>query len=131
MSTARIAIALAAAAGLAWALKALAIWNAGGLDRSALEGPLFALGLLLVVGAFAALDAALAGGGPFRRVVAAIGGALAGLAWVIVIESLVGGLAPDSWGWVQEEVGLWTAAVLAFLLALLLLHRRATSAHRP
>jgi hypothetical protein len=52
MTAARIAGYLAAAACVAWALKALAIWSAGGLDESALEPPLFVLGLVLVVATF-------------------------------------------------------------------------------
>lgn len=118
MSAGRLAVYLAAAACVAWALKALAIWNAGGLDRSALEGPLFALGLLLVVATFAALGVSLVRAGLVWLVLAGIAGALAGLAWVLVIESVVGGAAPDTWGWAQEEVGLWTAAVLALVATL-------------
>ena len=43
------------AAALAWALKALVIWNAGGLDESSLEAPLFVLGLVAILISAAAL----------------------------------------------------------------------------
>lgn len=119
MSPARVAVFFAVAACVAWALKALAIWNAGGLDESALEGPLFGLGLLLVVAAFAALGVSLVRAGLVARAAAGIAGVVVGLGWVVVIESLVGGAAPETWGWVREEVGLWVAAVLALGLMLL------------
>jgi hypothetical protein len=119
VSAARVAVYLAVAACAVWALKALVIWNAGGLDESALEGPLFALGLLLVVVTFAALAVSFVRAGLPWRVLAGLAGALVGLGWVLVIESLVGGAAPDTWGWVQEEVGLWVAAALALAVTLL------------
>jgi hypothetical protein len=111
MTAARLAALLAAATCVAWAAKAVAIWNAGGNELSRLEGPLFLVGLLLAVAASAALGASLARG-LLWKVVAGIAGAAAGLAFVLMVESVVGGAAPDDWGWVQVEIGLWAAALL-------------------
>jgi hypothetical protein len=113
----RLAVFLAVAACVAWTLKALAIWNAGGNDLSRLEGPLFAAGLVLAVAACAAAGISLARGA-VRRVLAGIAGAAAGLVLVLVVESVVGGAAPDDWGWVQQEVGLWAAAILVLAATL-------------
>lgn len=124
MSAARVAVSLAAAACVAWTLKALVIWTAGGLDESALEPPLFGLGLVLVVAAFSALGVSLVRAGALWKALAGVAGAAAGLGWVLVIESVVGGAAPDDWGWVAVEVGLWTAAALALVLMLLRLRAR-------
>jgi hypothetical protein len=112
VSAARLAVTLAAAACVAWTLKALAIWNAGGNDISRLEAPLFVLGLLLAVAACAVLGVSLAPAALARRILAGMAGAAAGLVVVLVVESVVGGAAPDDWGWVKQEVGLWAAAIV-------------------
>jgi lipopolysaccharide export LptBFGC system permease protein LptF len=96
------------------------IWNAGGLDESRLEGPLFALGLLVIVVAFLALGVSLAPGrGLAWKVLAGVVGAAVGVVFTLVVESVVGGAVPDGAGWVQEEAGLWAAALLALALTLL------------
>jgi hypothetical protein len=49
------------AAVAAWGIKAVAIGVAGGLEKSPFEGPLFRIGLLALVVAFAAAGVAAAG----------------------------------------------------------------------
>lgn len=62
----------------AWALKATAIAVAGGLDQSPFEGPLFGLGLILLLTAFAATGLAITTGRRTgMRVLGAGGGLLA------------------------------------------------------
>jgi hypothetical protein len=73
MTARRVAMLAAAVAVVAWAAKAIAIWIAGGLDRSALEGPLFLAGFLSLLAAVAAVGVALAAGrATWLRVVAAL-----------------------------------------------------------
>lgn len=90
MTARRVAIGGALGAVITWGLMALAIWIAGGLDKSPLEGPLFFLGLRSIIVTFIAL----------------------GMVLFIVIEGLVGALVPASAGWVQEEAGLWTGSLV-------------------
>jgi hypothetical protein len=114
VNSSRLAVLAAIAAIAAWGLKALAIGLAGGLDKSPLEGPLFALGLIAIAIAFSALGVAVAGGR--SSAVKAIGGVLGvlvGLALSGLASILAAALIPDSAGWVQEEAGLWLSALLA------------------
>ena len=103
---------------LAWGVKALVIWSAGGLGKSSLEGPLFLLGLALAVLACAAFGLAVtAGRAPWLRAVGLVAGAVGGTVLLLAIEDLVGGLVPDSAGWVSEEAGLWVgSAVIAAIV---------------
>lgn len=120
----RIAVYAAVAACVAWGLKALVIWNAGGLDESRFEGPLFGLGLLSIVVAFVALGVSLAPrSGLGWKVLAGAGGVAAGVFLALLVENVVGGAMPDSAGWVREEAGLWVAGALALALTVFRLRR--------
>ena len=101
-------------------MKALAIWNASGLEESSLESPLFVAGLLALVVAAAAFGAALMEGGRLAvRAAAAVAGVVAGTALTILIQNaLVKPLLPDSTGWVEEEAGLWVSAALVAAVVL-------------
>jgi len=125
MSSARLAVAAAVTAVLAWGLKAVAIAVAGGLDRSPLEGPLFFLGLVAVVVAFVAAGvAATRGRSAAVRALGGVAGFLVGLALSALVASVVGALVPESAGWVQEEAGLWAVGLLAVGLTALVARRR-------
>lgn len=129
MKAGRIALTAAIATVVFWGFKALAIWSAGGLDRSALEGPLFALGLLSLIFAFAALGVHVARSRPvWQRVVGAVAAVVIGVLVFLVVEEAAGSLVADSAGWVKEEVGLWVAGILVLVLAVLLTRPRSESA---
>ena len=114
MSASRFALLAAVVSVVAWGLKAVAIGAAGGLDRSPFEGPLYLLGLVAIVAAFAALGVAAAG--QRSAVVRAVGaalGVLVGVGLSMVSSVIATELVPDSAGWVQAEAGLWFSALLA------------------
>jgi hypothetical protein len=114
VSARRLAPIAAVAAVVLWLAKALAIWSAGGLDKSSLESPLFVAGLVALVVASAAFGAALTEGRtPAVRVVAAAAVSVATAALSILIQNgIVKPLLPESTGWVEEEAGLWVSAAL-------------------
>lgn len=125
MRALRLAAFAAAGAVVAWVLKAIVIAAAGGLDQSALESPLFILGLLLISIAFAAGGfAAAEGRGTAMRAVGVVGGVVVGLLLFILVETAVGAVVPDSAGWVKEEAGLWVASVVTAAIMLGWLRRR-------
>lgn len=97
----------------AWAVKAVAIGIAGGLDRSPLEGPLVLLGFAFSLVAAAAVGVLLAASRPAAlRVVAAL---VAMLVWFVVLSGLdaaVGAVEPADPAWVWEEVSLWIGALI-------------------
>ena len=94
-------------------MKALAIWNDGGLDESSLESPLFVAGLLALVVTSAAFAAVTEGRPLALRAAAAGGGVVAGTALTVLIQNAIAKpLLPDSTGWVEEEAGLWVSAAL-------------------
>ncbi|MFP5218240.1 MAG: hypothetical protein ACLGIG_00680 [Actinomycetes bacterium] len=125
MDAARLARAAAVAAVVLWGAKAIAIWVAGGLDESPLEGPLFFLGLLAAVTAGGAIGAALTHGRATGvRVAAAVAGVLAGAALGALADALSRAVLPDSTGWVQAEAGLWLSALVLVAVAFLVLPRR-------
>lgn len=128
MSASRLAAVAAVAALVLWLLKALAIWNAGGLDESSLESPLFVAGLLAIVVALAAFGAAVTEGRPLAvRAAAAAAGVVAGAALSILLQNvIVKSLLPESTGWVEEEAGLWVSAALVAAVVLWW-----NSKHRP
>ena len=114
VNASRLAVVAAIATAVAWGLKALAIRLAGGLDKSPLESPLFVLGLISIVVAFAALGVGVAGGRSTAvKVVAGLAGVLVGLALSGLASALAAAVIPDSAGWVQAEAGLWFSALLA------------------
>ena len=113
MSARRVAVFAAIGCVLVWAVKALAIGVAGGLGKSPLEGPLFVLGLILFVVAWVALGVGLtAGRGTALRILGAVGGLVVAALLFAFIEDPVGGLVPESAGWVKEEAGLWLISVV-------------------
>jgi hypothetical protein len=96
-----------------WLAKAVAIWAAGGLDRSALEAPLFFAGLLAyAVGAFTLGLLLLGDRSTFLRVGAAVLTLVAALLLISIFQALLRALLPESAGWVTEEAGLWASAVI-------------------
>ena len=129
MNPGRVALTAAIATVVFWGLKALAIWSAGGLDRSALEGPLFALGLVSLLVTFAALGVHVARSRPvWQRVVGAVAAVVIGVLVFLVVEEAASSLVAESAGWVKEEVGLWVAGILVLVLAVLLTRPRSASA---
>lgn len=107
----------------------MAIWNAGGLDRSPLEGPLFALGLVSLLITFAALGVHVARSRPvWQRVIGGVAAVVAGMLIFLAVEEAAGSLVADSAGWVREEVGLWAAGILVLVLTVLLTRPRPGSA---
>ena len=123
MTAARIAWYGAVAAAIVWALKALAIWIAGGLNKTGLEDVGWIVGTLLFLATWAALGVAFASGRAiWLRVVAAVAGLVVGLIVFLVLDGAADGL-PDSAGWVQEEAGLWAAALVTIAVAWARLHR--------
>lgn len=122
MNYSRIAVVAAITCLVAWTAKAIAIGLAGGLDRSALESPLFVVGFVasLVAGVAAALARTAS-----RHPVARVGAVVLVLAAVylvilgvnLVLEQTVTG---DAWVW--SEVNLWVVALL--LLGITLAGRR-------
>jgi hypothetical protein len=124
MTARRITLALATATVLIWTLKALVIWEAGGLDKSDAEGPLFLLGFFACILTWSALGVALTiGRAMWQRALAGVVGLVAGVVVVMLFDSLADVL-PDSIGWVHEEAGLWTAAIVTFVTAFGLLRNR-------
>jgi hypothetical protein len=118
MNAGRVAVIGAVATLVSWALKALAIWSAGGAE-SPLVGVLWALGILTMVITFIALGVHLFGSRPvWQRVVAGILAAVLGLVVFFFVEESVGSLVDESAGWVREEVGLWAFAVLLVVVVL-------------
>lgn len=107
-----------------WIVEALVTWQAGGLERSAGEGPLFLVGLLTYMGAAMALGAALLVGRPLwmRAVSAAVVTILALLLFTLA-DWASGELLPASAGWVNEEAGLWAAAFVLVAISWFALRR--------
>ncbi len=114
MTASRLAVLAAITALVAWGLKAVAIWVAGGLGESPLESPLFVLGLVAILVAFMSLGVAIAGERPLPfKVIGGVVGVVIGFALSMLASSVAAAVMPDSAGWVQEEAGLWFSAVLA------------------
>ena len=119
MTSLRTAASFAVAAVVAWGLKAVAIGIAGGLELSPFEGPLFFLGLALLVAAFVTAGLALTAGRPApARILGVVGAVVVGMAVSGLVETGVGALVPESAGWVQAEAGLWTISVLSAVVLL-------------
>ena len=116
MTAARIAWYAAVATAIVWSLKALAIWEAGGLNKTDLEDMGWATGVLLFLFTWAVLGYALAAGRAiWLRAGAAVVGVVVGLVVVLVLDGAADVL-PDSAGWVKEEAGLWAAALVTLAL---------------
>jgi hypothetical protein len=113
MDTARVARVSAWLALALWLAKAVAIWAAGGLDRSVLEGPLFVAGLLAyAVGAFTLGLLLLGDRSTFLRVGVAVLTLVAALLLIGVLQAVIRAVLPESAGWVTEEAGLWASAAI-------------------
>jgi hypothetical protein len=96
-----------------WLAKAVSIWAAGGLDRSALEAPLFFGGLLAYAAGAATLGYLLLGDrSTFMRVGAAVLTLVAALLLISILQAVLRALLPESAGWVTEEAGLWASAAI-------------------
>jgi hypothetical protein len=113
MRTEQLATVAAWAALAAWALKALAIWAAGGLGQSPIESLLFFAGLLAyVVGAFCFGYAAVVARRTVLRAVTGVVAVVALLALISLLQAVARATLPDSAGWVTEEAGLWLSAAV-------------------
>src|SRR5690606_15819887 len=107
MTASRLAVLAAAASVVAWGLKAVAIGVAGGLDQSPLEGPLYLLGLVSIVVAFAAVGVAVAGDrAVIVKIIGSVVGVVVGFARSMLASVAATAIIPDSAGWVQAEAGL-------------------------
>jgi hypothetical protein len=105
-------------------MKGVAIAIAGGLDKSALESPLFIVGLVAMIVAAGAFGAALATRRPaWLRALAVIVAVPLGAAIALGVQALIKALLPDSAGWVEEEAGLWVSALLIAAVILAWLQR--------
>ena len=103
----------AIAAAVFWGVKALVIWAAGGLDESSLESPLFGLGLVAIVIAYAALGLAVVRGrAVLVKVAAVLAAAAVGVAVALACDAIADAVLPSSTGWVEEEAGLWLSAAV-------------------
>ena len=114
MDTTRIAVIAAASAVVAWALKAVAIGLAGGLDKSALEQPFFLIGLVSFVVAVSTLAVSAVSHGWLAR----IGAVLAAVVGTVVVTALTGALVDalttsDHWAWYELNLWVISSAVLA------------------
>jgi hypothetical protein len=113
MTAHKVAALAALGAAAAWALKGVAIAVAGGLDQSPLEGPLYFLGLILMLIAYGAAGwAVTATRSTGLRLLGILGGLIVGSLVGVAIQAVVGVVVPDAAGWVREEAGLWVASVL-------------------
>jgi len=118
MNASRLAVLAAIASVVAWGLKAVAIWVAGGLDESPLESPLFVLGLVAIVVAFASLGVAVASERSLAvKVIGGLVGVLVGFGLSMLASVVAEAVIPDSAGWVEAEAGLWFSALLALGVA--------------
>ena len=125
MTANRVAAVAAVCAAVSWAVKAIAIWIAGGLDKTPLEDILFWLGFGAMVVAFVALGVAAARGRSLLvKIVAGVIGLVVGVVALVAVEDAVGAIVPESAGWVAEEAGLWVAAAATTAFALLWLRSR-------
>jgi hypothetical protein len=95
------------------------------LDKSALESPLFIVGLVAIIVASGAFGAALGTRRPaWLRALAAIVAVAVGAAVALGLQGLIKALLPDSAGWVEEDAGLWVSASITAAVILVSLERR-------
>ena len=111
MTASRIAWYGAVATAIVWALKALAIWEAGGLGKTSLEDAGWLLGTLAFLVTWAALGFAFASGRSiWLRIITAAAGVVLGFVLFLALDGAAD-LLPESTGWVHEEAGLWAVAL--------------------
>ena len=111
MNTTRISVMAATAAAVFWALKAVAIGTAGGLNKSPLEGPFFFLGLLCFVVAACSLALATVGRREWWAKVATVAGAVVAVAVFAVISGIAVDTLATTDHWVWGELSLWLASL--------------------
>ena len=111
MNRTRISVIAASAAAASWALKAVAIGTAGGLNKSPLEGPLFFLGLVCFVVAVCTLALSVVGRREWWAKVATVVGAVVAVAVITVISGLAVDTLATSDHWVWGEMSLWLASL--------------------
>lgn len=117
MTASRLAWYGAIGTAIVWSLKTLAIWEAGGLDKTDLEDLGWAVGTLLFLMTWAALGFSLSAGRvPWLRILGAIAGVVVGLALFMALDAAADVL-PESAGWVREEAGLWAVALVTLAVA--------------
>ena len=117
MIASRVAWYAAVATAIVWALKSIAIWEAGGLGKTNLEVLGWIVGTLAFLVAWVSLGVAFAAGrAAWARAIAGVGGAVLGFALFLALDGAADTL-PSSAGWVREEVGLWAAALVTLALA--------------
>ena len=107
----------AVATALVWTFKALAIWQAGGLNKTSLEDLGWVVGTLLFLVAWVAIGATFAAGrAVWVQALAGVGGAFLGFVLFLVLDGAADVL-PSSTGWVHEEAGLWAVAFVTLAVA--------------
>lgn len=116
MSTARlftITTALTTGAVVVWAVKAVVIGLAGGLDKSDFEAPLFAIGFAVyVLGVVAIGLSVTASRSVLARVVGVVAAVVIAAGVFVAVDSIVAGMAPENDPhWVWAEVQLWIVSV--------------------
>ena len=117
VTASRLAWYGAIATAIVWALKALAIWEAGGLGETSLEDVGWALGTLAFLFTWAALGFAFASGrAVWLRVITAAAGVVVGFVLFLALDGAADVL-PESTGWVHEEAGLWAVALVTLAVA--------------
>lgn len=117
MTASRLAWYGAIGTAIVWSLKALAIWEAGGLNKTDLEDLGWAVGTLLFLATWAALGFAFAAGrAPWLRILGAVAGVVVGFALFMALDGAADVL-PESTGWVHEEAGLWAVALVTLAVA--------------
>ena len=113
MTAARVATYASIGAVAAWAVKAVAIGLAGGLDQSPAEGPLFFLGMILfLVGVVAIGLAITAGRSVGARVLGVVGTVAVTFVVWLAVDTVIASVAPERDAhWVWAELQLWVIAV--------------------
>jgi hypothetical protein len=117
MNTPRIAVIAAASAVVAWAVKAVAIGVAGGLDKSPFEGPFFLIGLVCFVVAVCTLAVSAVGRHGW---LARIGAVIASVAGTVAVTAVIGLLidavvTSDHWAWYELNLWVISLGLLAFV----------------
>ena len=127
MKSRHIALVAAIAAASTWTAKAVAIGIAGGLGKSALEGPLFFAGLIFFVVSVVALGVAVtARTNIWLRLAAGVCAFVVGIAATLVVDATVAALASSAQDrhWVWAELNLWVVALVALAVAAALNRQR-------
>lgn len=120
MNSTRIALIASIATVVLWAAKATAIGMAGGLDKSALESPLFALGFLCHIVAVVSLAVSWTRGRRILlRITAGLGAVVTAFLAAVLVGWGIGLLEPAAPGWVWGEINLWVLGLAVLGLVFL------------